>query len=312
MLTGCDLSYWNAPLGGNDLDFVIPKATQGAGYRDPMFARHIADAHARGQIILAYHFGERGEGSAGAHNFLSAIAPVAHLLSGVCFDCEFQDSAQSFGPYYADAVAWNQTVAAALPGMARYLYTAAFYWSAVLANPPAPAGMRLWWAHLNNQYNATDPHVVANATTKPPLPDFPSWPDYAIRQVGWNARIGGSQPCDVDITYMTRAQLAAGTSPAPSTDWFDMASTTDLENAVRKVLNEGTAAGQQNWAGTNKALLAVCQGLVNQNKALAAALQVAILGGSGHTGLDNLATDLGAETSAIMAELNKIAARVGA
>lgn len=35
-------------------------------------------------------------------------------------------------------------------------------------------------------------------------------------------------------------------------DWFDMATQADLETAVRKVLNEGTAYGKSNWGDTNE------------------------------------------------------------
>jgi hypothetical protein len=42
-----------------------------------------------------------------------------------------------------------------------------------------------------------------------------------------------------------------------------MATATDLERVVRKVLNEGTGAGQKSWAGTSKATLASIQHLHN-------------------------------------------------
>jgi hypothetical protein len=58
-----------------------------------------------------------------------------------------------------------------------------------------------------------------------------------------------------------RAAFGGSTSGG---DWFDMATIDDLKNAVRAVLNEGTAQGQKNWAGTSKATLATAQGLVNQ------------------------------------------------
>lgn len=51
-------------------------------------------------------------------------------------------------------------------------------------------------------------------------------------------------------------------------DWFDMATTEDLKTAVRAVLNEGTGAGQKNWAGTNQSILSTVQSIVNQNNAL--------------------------------------------
>jgi hypothetical protein len=42
-----------------------------------------------------------------------------------------------------------------------------------------------------------------------------------------------------------------------------MATVTDLEKAVREVLNEGTAYGQTSWAGTSKATLAAIQHVAN-------------------------------------------------
>lgn len=42
-----------------------------------------------------------------------------------------------------------------------------------------------------------------------------------------------------------------------------MTTRNDLKNAVREVLNEGTAPGQSNWGGTSKATLGTVQTLVN-------------------------------------------------
>jgi hypothetical protein len=46
-------------------------------------------------------------------------------------------------------------------------------------------------------------------------------------------------------------------------DWFADATPVELEQAVRRVLNRGTAYGQRNWPGTNKATLAAIQHVVN-------------------------------------------------
>lgn len=54
----------------------------------------------------------------------------------------------------------------------------------------------------------------------------------------------------------------------PIGDEFDMASLTDLENVVRKVLNEGTGNGQSDWAGTSKATLGAAQATFNAASAL--------------------------------------------
>jgi surface antigen len=50
---------------------------------------------------------------------------------------------------------------------------------------------------------------------------------------------------------------------AEVSDWFERATPTDLETIVRQALNEGTAYGQRNWAGTSKATLSTAQGIVN-------------------------------------------------
>lgn len=42
-----------------------------------------------------------------------------------------------------------------------------------------------------------------------------------------------------------------------------MTSRDELKNAVREVLNEGTAFGQINWAGTSKETLRCTQSIVN-------------------------------------------------
>jgi hypothetical protein len=42
-----------------------------------------------------------------------------------------------------------------------------------------------------------------------------------------------------------------------------MATLTDFETVLRRVLNEGTARGQRNWSGTSKATLAAIQHVAN-------------------------------------------------
>jgi hypothetical protein len=51
-----------------------------------------------------------------------------------------------------------------------------------------------------------------------------------------------------------------------------MANQADLEAAVRKVLNEGTAKGQHNWAETEQAELGTVQGNVNRLNTLSGAV----------------------------------------
>jgi Domain of unknown function (DUF1906) len=72
---------------------------------------------------------------------------------------------------------------------------------------------------------------------------------------------------DVDFDKIIHPAELGAWWPAgrtPSTDWFDMADVDDLKNALRAVLNEGTAVGQTNWAGTNRAILSTAQALANR------------------------------------------------
>lgn len=48
-----------------------------------------------------------------------------------------------------------------------------------------------------------------------------------------------------------------------TSNWYFGLSRDDLKNAVREVLNEGTAAGQSHWGGTSKSTLSTAQALVN-------------------------------------------------
>jgi cell wall-associated NlpC family hydrolase len=50
---------------------------------------------------------------------------------------------------------------------------------------------------------------------------------------------------------------------AETHDWFERATSAELEHIVRRALNEGTAYGQPNWAGTSKACLGTAQNIVN-------------------------------------------------
>lgn len=46
-------------------------------------------------------------------------------------------------------------------------------------------------------------------------------------------------------------------------DWFAMASPTEIERLVRRIVNEGTASGQKHWAGTSKVTLSSLQDMTN-------------------------------------------------
>jgi hypothetical protein len=55
-------------------------------------------------------------------------------------------------------------------------------------------------------------------------------------------------------------------------EWDEMATKDEVKAALRDVLNEGTARGQSNWAGTSKAILGGIQANANKLNALAKAV----------------------------------------
>jgi hypothetical protein len=71
--------------------------------------------------------------------------------------------------------------------------------------------------------------------------------DRAVTEQGGSARAGQDAPGAAGMA-------APGAAPAddePAGDEFDMATIADLENALRKVLNEGAGKGQPSWAATS-------------------------------------------------------------
>jgi hypothetical protein len=99
------------------------------------------------------------------------------------------------------------------------------------------------------------------------------WPGYNPRiaglwQTGSQDFNGGADVNIVQASFLGTRNDVLNSANIPPLDWFDMATQADLENAVRKVLNEGTAKGQQNWATTNQAILGTVQhntNLLNQS-----------------------------------------------
>jgi len=127
-----------------------------------------------------------------------------------------------------------------------------------------PAGLPLPYPQAYGPGSPRDPNIWANQSGY-----------YGHSQVPQNDH---GDPGLVDL-----AKIFPG-----STDWFDMATVKDLQDAVRSVLNEGTGGGQKNWATTNQAMLSTIQGLTNQLKTVVGALNIVISGGNGHPGLQDL------------------------
>lgn len=79
---GIDISSWNGfPLNSvtakafKQADFVIVKATEGIGYKSPVFEQQIDKAKKAGKLIGAYHYASGGNPEAEALHFYNAIRP---------------------------------------------------------------------------------------------------------------------------------------------------------------------------------------------------------------------------------------------
>lgn len=118
--------------------------------------------------------------------------------------------------------------------------------------------------------HGVDCDVLSRAVIKDPRVTYVIWNrriyNRARAAEGWRP-YGGANPhtkhMHVSIRSDARDNLApwpwSGMGPIEKGDWFSMATAADLERVVRKVLNEGTAFGQKNWAGTSKATLGSIQ-----------------------------------------------------
>ena len=93
-LNDIDISSWQDDLVVSDMgscDFVIVKATGGAGYKNECFERHAKDTLACGKLLGCHHYArDRGyEGSAEqeADWFIAAFSPTSarqsHSWTGI-------------------------------------------------------------------------------------------------------------------------------------------------------------------------------------------------------------------------------------
>lgn len=84
---------------------------------------------------------------------------------------------------------------------------------------------------------------------------------------------GASTACPGRTAYNALPTIRArttGSQPLPQGDELDMAGKSEFQTWMREVLNEGTARGQRNWAGTSKSTLGGIQTNANRLNALAA------------------------------------------
>ncbi|MGZ3833807.1 MAG: GH25 family lysozyme [Mucilaginibacter sp.] len=172
------------------LSFVICKASQGAGFKDPMFSTYRNAIQTRGLIMGAYHFLTfRDSAQAQADNFLACGLSFSDqgILPPIV-DVEWQVP-DSLNPYILQNRAaciqlikdWLQIVQTQT-GRTPIIYTARSFWAEYLGNPPGFENYPIW--------------IAAYQTMPPGLP--PGWNNYTFWQFSESGSVTGPTGGDID------------------------------------------------------------------------------------------------------------------
>lgn len=199
-LNGIDISSWQEDLvvsAMGSCDFVIVKATGGAGYANECFCRHADETLAAGKLLGCYHYardrGYEGSAEAEADHFIAAFRP--YVGKAIPF-LDWEADALSLGPAWAKR--WLDRVKAKT-GVTPGIYTSksvlfSYDWSSVAKTYP------LWVAQYPN-YEETG--FLSEPWTDGW--DFGAWSSPLIFQYTGTGRIPGyGGHLDLDLFYGTR------------------------------------------------------------------------------------------------------------
>ena len=199
-LNGIDISSWQDDLvvsAMGSCDFVIVKATGGAGYSNECFRRHADETLAAGKLLGCYHYardhGYEGSAEAEADHFIAAFKP--YVGKAIPF-LDWEADALNMGPSWAKK--WLDRVKAKT-GVTPGIYTSksvcfAYNWSGVAKTYP------LWVAQYPN-YEETG--FLSEPWTDGW--DFGAWDSPLIFQYTGTGRIPGyGGHLDLDLFYGTK------------------------------------------------------------------------------------------------------------
>jgi lysozyme len=177
---------------------VIHKATQGSGFKDPMYASRRTQAKQAGLLWGAYHFATAADPTAQAKFFLNVAQPDEGNL--IVLDFEKNDSSPSNTMSLAQArtfVSTIQNVTGITPGLygGRYLKE-----QLAGAQDEILGACWLWWA----QYG-------------PSAEIPPAWPDWTLWQ--YTDGHNGMQPFGVDGVGPCDREQYRGTPQDLQTKW---------------------------------------------------------------------------------------------
>lgn len=199
-LNGIDISSWQDDLvvsAMGNCDFVIVKATGGAGYSNECFRRHADETLASGKLLGCYHYardrGYEGSAEAEADHFIAAFKP--YVGKAIPF-LDWEADALNLGVAWAKT--WLDRVKAKT-GVTPGIYTSksvcfAYDWAAVAKTYP------LWVVQYPN-YEETG--FLSEPWTDGW--DFGAWDSPLIFQYTGTGRIlGYGGHLDLDLFYGTK------------------------------------------------------------------------------------------------------------
>lgn len=196
-LNGIDISSWQDDLVVDNMvtcDFVIVKATGGAGYKNECFERHANDTLAAGKLLGCYHYardrGYEGSAEAEADHFIDAFRPyIGKAIPFLDWEADALDLGPSWAKRWLDRVKSKTGVTPGIYTSKSVLFS--YDWTAVAKTYP------LWVA----QY----PNYEDTGFTSEPWTDgwdFGAWDSPLIFQYTGTGRIPGygGHP-DLDLFY---------------------------------------------------------------------------------------------------------------
>jgi len=204
---GIDVSRWQPTVdfakvkaAGNA--FVVVKGSQ-AGFADPKFATHWANAKAAGMLRGAYHFLTEETAQKQIDIYLKTLGNDPGDLPPVL---DIEDPKAVNMPKYADiSLAWLTEVEKKL-GRRPIIYTAAWYWNPKMfiggkKYPEWAANYPLWVAAYPKADGAPSLDDLAKGKFKPSIPK--SWMNWTLWQYSEKGRVGGvvtdGRPANTDL-----------------------------------------------------------------------------------------------------------------
>ncbi len=186
--------------------FAFVKATEGATYTNPYFARDYAAVHKAGMVRSAYHYARPRATPSSARDQAKAFVNVAGT-AGHKGDLPLTlDLEETGGLSPAQLVSWTQSFVAEVKTLTRrqpILYTYPYFWQHAMGNSTAFTSLPLWLA----SYRSGGPRT--------PLPGgWKSWTFWQYTASGATPGIRGS--VDESLFSGSSAQLNALANPTAS------------------------------------------------------------------------------------------------